>query len=144
MGTSSKLAKCLDENMLQEAHGVLIAPSHVLDEDLPEKTGTRVAGEIGGRYLMRYVLPNQLQALSDGSSRLQYVTCTPYAPEEVAGQLALPRATEPRSHVFVLQPSKLRKVFGPRWVKGGYGIEYLLPDGFEKDALVVPWAVRVE
>ena len=144
MGTSSKLAKCLDESMLQEAHGVLIAPSHMLDEDLREKTGPQVADELGGRYLMRYVLANQIQAFSVGSSRVHYVTYTPYSPEETIGQLALPKGTEPRSHVFLLRPSKLKKVLGPRWVRGGYGIEYLLPEGFGKDALVLPWAIAVE
>ena len=101
-------------------------------------------GGVCGRYLLRYVLPEQLQAFSDGSSRVHYVTCTPYSPEETIGQLALPRGAEPRSHVFLLRPSKLKKVSGPRWVRGGYGIEYLLPEGFGKDALVLPWAIAVE
>jgi len=144
MGTSSTLAKCLDEDMLQEAHGVRIAPSHELDEDLPKKTGGQVADELGGRYLLRYVLPSQVGAFNNGSSSFHYVTCTPYSPEETIGQLALPNGTEPRSHVFVLQPMKLKKVLGPRWVRGCHGIEYLLPEGFGKDALVRTWAVPVE
>ena len=144
MGTSSKLAKCLDENMLQKSHGVRIAPSSMDEDDLPEKTGPQVADELGGRYLLRYVLPEQVRKFSDGSSERHLVTCTPYSPEETIAQLYLPRDTEPRTYVFLLRPSKLKKVSGPRWVEGGNGIEYLLPEGFGKDALVRPWAMPLE
>ena len=62
----------------------------------------QVADEIGGRYLLRYLLPHQVGQFSNGSAETHYVTPTPYAPEETVHYLALPEPDQPRSYAPVL------------------------------------------
>src|SRR5437867_2581044 len=101
---SSWLATFLDREMLALRRGVHIAAPSVRVENLPRKTGRRVAAEIGGRYLLRYLLPYQVGRYTRGNSDLHFVTPTPYAPEETVSYLALPAPTEPRPFVLVLNP----------------------------------------
>jgi len=53
----------------------------------------------------------------------------------------------PRVLVMLLDPSKIDEIKGPRWVRFGNGIEYLLPKGFLSEALVPPpprwWPLQV-
>jgi hypothetical protein len=95
-----------------------------------------LSNQLGKRYLLRYLLPHQLGTLLNGTSNRQYVTPTPYAPEETVSWLALPAPDQPRPYVLVLDPKKLTDVYGPRWVQMGGGIEYILDKGFLADAIV--------
>lgn len=140
--TSSWLATLLDQEMLQ-LNGVRIASRLTPDWRLPRKTGGTVAGELGGRYLLRYVLSSQVGRYASGSSDKHWVTPTPYAPDETVSWLALPNPNSRRTHVLVLDPAKIPFISGPRWIRFGKGIEYLLPDGFPRSAVLLGWEVEV-
>jgi hypothetical protein len=92
--------------------------------------------QLRGRYLLKYVHPDQVGAFASGADWEQYATPTPYSPSEAVPYLALPRPTTKRMYVLLLDPSKLRDVKGPRWVTLGQGIEYLLESGFSPGAIV--------
>jgi hypothetical protein len=146
MGTSSWLATLLDWEMLEVRRGVSIEPSTAPVDMLPKKTGHQVANELGGRYLLRYLLPNQLGRFTRGSSERHFVTPTPYAPDETVAYLALPRPLEPRPFVLVLDPARIEFIWGPQWVRGAPGIQYILLNGFPQDAIVgpgAPWELEV-
>ncbi len=104
--------------------------------ELLRKTGRQVAEEIGGRYLLRYVLPEQVGRFASGSDIQHYVTPTPYAPEETISYLALPVPRQPRTHVLVLDPARIEYICGPQRIAGAPGIQYILPVGFSQDAIV--------
>jgi hypothetical protein len=133
----------LDQEMI-ERHGTTIAARNVPDALLPAKTGAEVAREVGDRLLLRYLLPEQVGLFQVGSSKLTFVTPTAFRPEDTVSYLALPAAGKPRSYVLLLDPRKIdRMILGPRWIRGGRGIEYLLPDGFPVGALVLPWEIQI-
>ena len=102
-----------------------------------------MAAELGGRLLLRYLTPAQVGSFTNGSDREHYVTPTPYAPDEAIRWLALPGVTVPREHALVLDPASIDVILGPRKVRWGGGIEYILPDGFPKAALHFAWEVVV-
>jgi len=139
------LATNLDVCMLEE-RGTMIVPGDTPDTDVPSKSGAEVFEELGGRFLLRFLLPGQVsteEKLSQIPPRKQWVTPTPYSPKETIAMLALPAPDYPREYVFVLDPRKIANVLGPRRVRLGIGIEYILPDGFPKEALVLPWPLEV-
>jgi hypothetical protein len=123
-----------------ERNGVSISDCNTIDRRLPRKTGQLVARELGGRPLLRYGRMEQLTDFHMGSDRVHYVTPTPYAPSDASQWLALPRLTESRIGVGLIDPLKLgdRPVLGPRWVWLGGGIEYVLPEGFPPEAAALP------
>jgi hypothetical protein len=136
------LATQLDHEMLS-AHGVAIAATAVPTPALARKTGRQVAGELGHRYLLRYLLPHQVGGYVGGSSEPHWVTPTPYAPEETISWLALPALRDPRPYVMLLKLGEIVDIWGPRWVRFGGGIEYFLPQGFPAAALAFPWDLEV-
>lgn len=146
--TSSWLATFLDYELLH-AKGVQVEDAWMPIAALPSKTGVEVASELGGRFLLRYLLQYQVGNFSSGSASLHYVTPTPYSPEETISYLALPSPTTPRTHVMVLDPSKIPTLLGPQRIRGAPGIQYILPLGFPVDAIVVPgvlgasWEIEV-
>jgi hypothetical protein len=123
--------------------GVTIAPSSTPDTSLLKKTGRQVAGELGHRYLLRYLLPHQIGRYTAGSAAPHWVTPTAYAPEETISWLALPAPRAPRPYVMLLKPEEIDEIRGPRWVRLGGGIEYYLPNGFPGTALAFPWEIEV-
>jgi hypothetical protein len=125
------------------AHGVAIAASTVPTSALARKTGRQVAGELGERYLLRYLLPHQVGVKMGGSGEPHWVTPTAYAPEETISWLALPAPRDPRPYVMLLKPGEIADIWGPRWVRFGGGIEYFLPQGFPAAALAFPWDLEV-
>ena len=136
------LATRLDISML-EGRGVWIFPGPTPDKDLPHKTGVEVSRELGGRYLLRYVLPDQVGRYTAGSTEPHWVTPTPYAPLELVPYLFLPNPNRIRTHVMLLNPVHIPTIAGPRYVNLGSGIEYLLRDGFPMQALVTPWEMEI-
>jgi hypothetical protein len=124
---------------------VPVLPVHfdTRDEDLPRWRGAEVAGHLGGRLLLRYVTPAQLGEFTGGSSKRHHVTPTPYAPKEAINWLALPAPGVPREHALVLKPEAIDDILGPRIVRWGGGIEYVLPNGFSHSALHFDWEVRI-
>lgn len=148
MGTSSWLATFLDWEMLLKRQ-TRIAPVNAFEEELDQKSGGEVAHELGGRYLLRYLLPQQVGLFIQGSIAKHYVTPTPYAPEETIAYLALPHPTQPHPYVLVLDPAQIVHIWGPQWIRGGMGIQYILPNGFPQEAIVVPgtpgaaWEIQI-
>jgi hypothetical protein len=134
MPVCSQLATQLDEEMPGPA---VISPAHTPISALPLKTGLDVSKELGGRYLLRYLLPHQVTLFSAGATALQYATPTPYSSTETLHWLALP-GTLPRDYVLLLDPSLIPWIRGPRRVRLAYGIEYILPGGFPRSAIVPP------
>jgi hypothetical protein len=143
MGTSSLLATLLDQEMLENRGTVSILPAPTPDAMVPAKNGNDVFEELGGRFLLRYVVPAQLAVFGSGSRGVHWVTPTPYQPEETISWLALPALSEPRRHALILDPREIEVICGPRWVRLGCGIEYILPHGFPERALVLPWPIEV-
>ena len=137
------LATVLDQEMLETIRKVSIADRSTPDAALPIKTGTDVATELGGRYLLRYVLKDQVGTFMDGSTRSHWVTPTPYTSRDATAFLALPAPNRLRRFVMVLNPAEIPRILGPRWVRLGQGIEYLLPNGFPTTALVSGWELEL-
>jgi hypothetical protein len=44
---------------------------------------------------------------------------------------------------MLIDPAAVDLIQGPRWVRGGDGIEYLLPHGFPSRALPLAWELEV-
>ena len=144
MGTCSLLATRLDSEMLTRM-GVTIYPSGTPDVSMNRKDGPTVSNELCGRYLLKYLLPWQLPLFDLGREaelgiyleRSQFLTPTPYSPEETVPSLALPVPDQPRYDVMLIDPAAITTpILGPRWVRLGSGIEYVLPDGFDLNAVV--------
>lgn len=142
MPNASSLATTLDQEMLENRR-VSIAGRTTPDADLPSKTGIEVAQELGNRYLLRYLVGHQVGRYVDGSDARHFVTPTAYSAAEAVSWLALPLPTQDRAFVLILDPAKVATIIGPRWVRCGKGIEYILPVGFPKEALAFAWEVQV-
>jgi hypothetical protein len=140
--TCGRLATTLDEERLALVP-VTPAPFDTTDADLDRWTGADVAQHLGGRLLLRYIVPAQVGHFTDGDAGQHYVTPTAYAPHEAINWLALPAPNVSREYVLVLKPQALDVVLGPRVVRFGGGIEYIIPNGFDAAALHFPWEIRV-
>ena len=141
MSTCSAIATRLDEEMLslRPAH---VYPAHTPLHAMPARTGADVSAELGGRYLLRYLMRRQYGQFTTGSPNVNFATPTPYSPTETVSWLALPSPMR-RDFVLFLDPNSIPEVRGPRRVLLGGGIEYILPRGFPASALVVNWPVPV-
>jgi hypothetical protein len=124
--------------------GVLIAPASTYDACLPVKTGAQVAEDLGGRLLIRYLRRTEVNAFLSGNSARHWVTPTPLGSNELVTWLNLPDPLSKRCHLLLLRPEHIPEILGPRWVEGGLGIEYILPNGFPRAALVFGWALEVK
>jgi hypothetical protein len=125
-----------------EARGVNLARYNVISE-LPSRSGSEVAKELNQPYLLLYLLPDQVGSLLFGSNRIHYVTIHVLSPEEVSWFLALPGLEAIRDHALLLDPLRMaeRPILGPRitmpaFGRPGGGVEYILPDGFPREAVV--------
>ena len=145
MSSASWLATALDQEMLEvvRSPSVAIAPRATPDSALPSKTGSDVARELGGRYLLRYVLDDQVGEYLAGSTAPHWTTPTPYSATDTVSWLALPAPTLIRRYVMMLDPARIPQLLGPRWIRFGKGIEYLLPSGFPANAVVFPWELEI-
>jgi hypothetical protein len=141
VSTCSAMATRLDEEMLsfRPAH---VHPAHTALHAMPARTGAAVSAELGGRYLLRYLMRRQYGQFTTGSPNVNFTTPTPYSPAETISWLALPNPTR-RDFVLFLDPNSMPEVRGPRRVLLGGGIEYILSKGFPVSALVVSWPILV-
>jgi hypothetical protein len=144
MGTSSWLATTLDVEMLSK-HNAAIWPPNTSDAQMPDRPGPAVAGELSDRFLVRYVRTTQLGMFARGSAgRQHWVTPTAYEPDETVSWLALSPTLPVPSHALILDAQQIAWIKGPRYVRLGSGVEYLLPYGFPGNAVVgPPWEVVV-
>ena len=139
--TNSRLATLLDEFMLVQASVGAIYPSGTLNAQMIPKDGAAVSNELGGRYLCRYLTPVRAVQPLTATSMSTYVTPTPFTPNEAGRWLAVPAPTVLRTHVILIDPGQLSlaqgyPILGPKWVRGGLGIEYVLPAGYPVNAIV--------
>ena len=140
---AARLATILDQEML-EGRGVEIASRITPDARLPKKSGEQVFAELGGRFLVRYLLKEGLSTAIRGTTKTTYVTPTPYSPTDAVELLMLPAEDRQREHAMLLDPRNIFVVLGPRWVQGGFGIEYILPRGYTPRAIALrPWSLRM-
>jgi hypothetical protein len=147
---SGKLATLLDMLQLRR-QGVLIhPPADVAAVSPPRRPGAEVARELGGRMLVRYLTPAQQGRFLAGTTEQTFVTPTAYSPEEAITYLVLPAPTVPRTLALVLDPTRIEWIIGPMWAADGRGIQYILPEGFPREAIIVPgapgmsWEVSVD
>lgn len=140
--TSSWLATLLDQEQIEIAGSIA---SRVTDvESMPDRSGADVAQELGGRLLLRYLTDSQLtQFLGGSSDRDHWVTTTAVSATEVIEWLALFAPSQPRRHVLLLDPSEISVIRGPAWIRLGSGLEYYLPQGFPKSAILDVGHVKV-
>ena len=141
MATCRAIATRLDEEMLAHRPAI-VYPSHTPLAAMPARSGPDIAAELGGRYLLRYLIRRQYRQFTTGSASLQFVTPTPYSPTEAISWLALPTAAR-REFVLFLNAKHLSDVRGPRRVLLGGGLEYILASGYPATAIVVGWPVPV-
>jgi hypothetical protein len=148
MGTCSRLATNLDVAMLLR-NGVKAiyppgTPLAAMEADFPNGVPF-LPDHLGSRFLIRYLRASQVGGPLAGTEHETYVTPTPYSPEETVSWLALPFPLQPRTHVILLDPVHVtdslpdgtpRRVFGPRWVQFGGGLEYILERGYPETAIV--------
>jgi hypothetical protein len=120
----------------------IVYTSHTPLAAMPARPGPDIAAELGGRYLLRYLIRKQYRQFTTGSTSLQFVTPTPYSPTEVISWLSLPTPAR-REFVLFLDALRLSDVRGPRRVLVGGGLEYPLASGFPANAIVVGWPVPV-
>lgn len=104
------------------------------------RPGVKIAEELAGRKLLRYILPSQVGTFSGGSTQPCYTTPTAYSPEQTLTYLVLPNSIVPRTHVLLLDPTAISLIIGPIWVSDVGGIQYILPLGFPREAIVTPGA----
>ena len=120
---------------------MLAARTAIYDWDTPLDDMDQVADlawQLCDRALLRYLVPRDVRRFEYGTTNRQFVTPTPCAPGETISWLALPAVTEPRRYVLLLDPGKLHDVYGPRWVRFGGGIEYILNSGFAAEVFAEP------
>lgn len=138
MDAVTALAVQLDIAMLQN-QGVDIASEDTPDDDVPY---CNPADHLGHRLLIKYVRAdeadkfNKLTGVSHFSGR-HYLTPTPIACRDLMRVLALPPTKRPQ-WALLLRPDRLTSVRGPRRIKHGFGVEYILEDGFSSDAMDDP------
>lgn len=141
--TCAFIATTLDKAMLL-ARSVQVASEETPDVQLPMKRGIEVARELAGRYLVRYILPKDYGRNAEGLTVKTYTTITAYRPTDAMPYLNLPPAHQERTHVLLLDPSKIDVVLGPRFVLFGKGgIEYILPHGYGSDAISGGWEIQI-
>ena len=152
MGTCGRLATQMDAEMLRRNGAKAIYDWFSWDRIIGDQgaLGIDPTKELDGRYLVRYLRRRQQGLFLRGAAGPVFVTPTAYSPDEVVSWLALPFPTDRVDLALLLDPRELGyrpsgplfRVYGPRWVPFGGGIEYLLFDGFP-EAAIVPVAVGI-
>lgn len=142
MESVSRLAVHLDTQMLL-LNGVKISDETTRDEDLPACDDP--VNQFHGRLLIKYLRKESYQYYSSLSGvdffpGRHFLTPSPVAKKDLVPALNLPPLDRP-VYALLLDPVRLDNLVGPRRIAGGYGIEYLLLDGFGSDAIAYPqWA----
>ena len=141
------LATNLDAEMIRTG-GHTIYRANTADSRLPTVAGNAVFDQLGGRWLMRYIRPYSLADYDPNSPRSHfdgpaYVTPTPYSTDDVISWLALPPHLPAPNYAVLIDPRAV-DALGPRWVRLGNGIEYVLPNGYDLHDVVYPrWPILV-
>jgi hypothetical protein len=138
MNHATDLSLALDEEMLGR-HGVVIAPPWTPDTTLTPCAD--LAAQLGDRYLLKYVRRDDRTIYAAPSrtawfSGVHHVTPSVICRGDLVSALNLPPLAPPR-YALLLDPAKL-EALGPRRIRGGRAVEYVLPNGFALDAIVPP------
>ena len=145
MPHSVTLAITLDTEMLGR-NGVVPSSPWVADVDLPLCTDLSV--QLGGRFLLKYIrrADRSRYSILSGINNfpgVHFLTPTAICRDALVSTLCLPLLKVP-SFALVLDPMKL-EAHGPRFIRSGVGIEYVLLKGFPADAIVKPgWGIEVD
>lgn len=140
------LAINLDDEMLT-IRGIKVHPFTTPDTALPHRPD--LADELAGRFLIKYVREPDVQRYSIMSGvthfpGVHFVTPTVLCAEVLQAALHLPPVRPFPKYALVLDPAKL-EAYGPRRIRGGQGVEYLLLNGFSVDAIVPPgWPRKID
>lgn len=142
MAHCARIATLLDVEMFK-AGQILLDEGHVLDMSSP-RPGHEVSRELNGRCVLRYLRRHQVGKFAYGTDDPQCVTPTAYTPRDAVQWLALPSPLDPPSFVLFIDIASVPKVLGPRRVRLGGGIEYVLPEGFPAQAVIHPgWEIEI-
>jgi hypothetical protein len=138
---SSWIATLLDQEQVELTGSISPRPQDV--RSLDDRSGDEVVQELGGRLLLRYLTESQVDEFAQGSSRGHWVTPTPISPEQAGYWLNLFAPRVRRRHALLLNPAQVAVIRGPAWIRAGEGIEYYLPEGFPKHAVLGIGPVQV-
>jgi hypothetical protein len=135
---ATNLSLVLDEEMLGR-HRVVVAPPWT--PDLALSPCDDLAAQLGGRLLVKYLRKEDRRTYSGSSAvvhfpGIHHVTPTAICLSNLASVLNLPPLDPPR-YALLLDPTRL-EALGPRRIRGGRAIEYVLPRGFPLSAVVPP------
>jgi hypothetical protein len=141
MGTSGRIATmldfmCFDRNRVQIRH-------YLTSTRRPTpRRGATVAREMRGRFLARYITAAQAVSMTGPTPMNSevYATPTAYSPEEAPVWLITPGSVGTRPYVVLLDPAVLVWIIGAMLVGPAAGIQYVLPQGYPAEAIVVPGA----
>lgn len=146
MPHSTRLALTLDEEMLGK-HGTPVASPWTADADLP--LAKSLVTDLGDRFLIKYIRHNDRTRYSAPFSGIthypgvHYLSPTPLCRDELISALNLPAPLPPPRHALILDPAQLT-AHGPRKIRSGQGVEYVLLSGFPATAIVPPgWPVEL-
>ncbi len=143
---AADLAIILDEEMLGQ-HNAAIAAPWTPDDQLPECTS--LASELGDRYLVKYLRRGDHTRYSVRSGisyfpGVHFVTPTPLARSQLIPVLNLPSDLPAPRYALLLDPAHVT-ARGPRRIRGGHGVEYVLFSGFPSTAIAAPgWPITID
>src|SRR5947207_3309866 len=126
--------------LVRARRGRDIYPALDVRPNPPVRSGRVIARELRGRCLLHFTTESRLPDLRHGTNATIFATPTTFTPEEVGTWLQLPGARIPRDVILIIDPERIRFIQGPMWVATGRGIQYMLPEGFPEEAIVVPGA----
>ena len=137
-GIDGMLAAHFDVEMIL-SNKTKIASQVTKDSELDQWEGKVVKKQIGSRYLLHYLPYAKLGRYDNGTDDRIFCTPTVYTRSVVIDMLALPDVGMPRPLAIVIDPAQLSNsypILGPRYVRFGMGVEYILTAGFPANAVV--------
>ena len=131
-----KLANDLDIDFLLERRAGKspeIWHEKAKNTDMPMRSGKEVVAELAGRKLIRLAEDQFESARKDKET---WLTVTPCCPKCAGKQFHLPKELTERNWAILINPAQIDEIQGPRRCVMGYGLEYYLPKGYAKEAMV--------
>jgi hypothetical protein len=119
-----------------QACGISIAPSNHPIERLPEMSGWEFWNRTH-HHLFKYLTAGTLHLFNQGSKIPEWVAMSWYSSsKEAIDSLCLPNPEKPRKFVLVIDPRPITRIVGPRHVVLAVGVEFFLPQGIPREAVV--------
>ena len=116
--SATNLAITLDVEQIQRGSTVFASPLTNV-KLMADRSGSEISEEIGGCYLVRYLLQTQVSEFLSGSSKEHWVTPTPFKPSDLGSTSALFSPHKPRSYALILNPLEIKVIRGPSRVRLG-------------------------